>query len=32
MKVHQIIFLIWGIVFVFWMVRQFHHHNKRSDD
>jgi preprotein translocase subunit YajC len=32
MKVHQIIFLIWGIVFVFWMVRQFQQHNKRSDD
>jgi hypothetical protein len=32
MKTHQIIFLIWGIVFVFWMVRQFSEHNKRTDD
>jgi len=31
MKVHQIIFLIWGIVFVFWMVRQFSEHNERTD-
>ena len=31
MKVHQIILLIWGIVFVFWMVRQFSEHNKRTD-
>jgi hypothetical protein len=32
MKPHQVIFLIWGIVFVFWMVRQFSEHNKRTDD
>ena len=31
MKVHHILFLIWGIVFVFWLVKQFSDHNKRTD-
>lgn len=31
MKVHHILFLIWGVVFVFWLVRQFSEHNKRKE-
>jgi flagellar biogenesis protein FliO len=30
LKVHHIIFIIWTIVFVFWLVRQFADHNKRK--
>ena len=30
MKVYHILFLIWGIVFAFWLVKQFSDHNKRS--
>jgi|MGYP003433420345 flagellar biogenesis protein FliO len=28
LKVHHIIFIIWTIVFVFWLVRQFAAYNK----
>jgi hypothetical protein len=31
-KVYQILFLIWGIVFAFWLVKQFSDSNKRNDD
>jgi hypothetical protein len=31
-KVHHILFIIWGIVFAFWLVKQFSDHNKRSED
>jgi hypothetical protein len=27
-KTYHIIFIIWAIVFVFWLVRQFSAHNK----
>jgi hypothetical protein len=30
-KIYQILFLVWFIVFVFWAVRQFAEHNKRTD-
>jgi hypothetical protein len=30
-KVYQILFLVWIIVFAFWVVKQFSDHNKRSD-
>jgi hypothetical protein len=30
-KVYQILFLVWIIVFAFWAVKQFSDHNKRSD-
>jgi hypothetical protein len=30
-KVHHILFIIWGIVFAFWLARQFSEHNKRTD-
>jgi hypothetical protein len=29
-EVYQIIFLLWGIVFVFWVAKQFKEHNKRN--
>lgn len=29
-KVYQILFLVWGIVFAFWLVRQFSDHNERK--
>lgn len=29
MKVYHVIFLVWGIVFAFWVVRQFSEHNKK---
>jgi hypothetical protein len=31
-KVHHILFIIWGIVFAFWLVKQFSDHNRRSED
>ncbi len=31
MKIYQILFLVWFIVFAFWVVRQFAEHNKRTD-
>lgn len=30
-KVHQIILMLWVVVFAFWAVRQFAEHNKRTD-
>jgi hypothetical protein len=30
LKVYNIIFIIWAIVFVFWMVRQFKSYNKKK--
>lgn len=31
MKVYQIIFIIWTIVFALWLVKQFSEYNKRKD-
>jgi len=31
MKVHQLLFLAWIIVFAFWLFRQFARSNKKSD-
>lgn len=31
MKVHQILFILWGIVFAFWLARQFAAANKRNE-
>ncbi len=31
MKVHQILFIAWGIVFAMWLLRQFTEHNKRKE-
>ena len=31
MKVYQILFIVWFVVFVFWLVRQFAEHNKRAN-
>lgn len=31
MKVVTILFILWFIVFVFWLARQFSEHNKRTD-
>lgn len=30
MEVYQILFLLWGIVFVFWLAKQFKEHNRRT--
>ncbi len=30
MKVYQIIFILWAVVFAYWLVRQFSEHNKRK--
>jgi flagellar biogenesis protein FliO len=30
-KVYQLLFLVWVVVFAFWLVRQFSEHNKRTD-
>jgi flagellar biogenesis protein FliO len=30
-KVYEIIFIIWAIVFAMWLVKQFSEHNKRKD-
>jgi hypothetical protein len=32
MKVYQILFLAWGIVFAMWLVKQFKEHNKRVEE
>lgn len=32
MKVHHILFIVWGIVFAFWLVKQFSDSNKRNED
>jgi flagellar biogenesis protein FliO len=29
-KVYQILFVLWFIVFIFWLFRQFAEHNKRK--
>jgi flagellar biogenesis protein FliO len=31
LKVHHILFIIWFIVFIAWMFKQFSDHNKRRD-
>jgi len=31
MKVHEILFIAWIIVFAFWLARQFAEYNKRRD-
>lgn len=31
MKVHHVIFLLWGVVFVFWLARQFADYNRRKE-
>jgi flagellar biogenesis protein FliO len=30
-KVYEIIFIIWAVVFALWLVRQFSEYNKRKD-
>jgi hypothetical protein len=30
-KVYQILFIVWGIVFAFWLFRQFAQYNKDRD-
>lgn len=30
-KVHQILFIVWGIVFAMWLFRQFANHNKSKE-
>jgi hypothetical protein len=32
LKVYQILFIIWAVVFAFWLVRQFADYNKRKED
>lgn len=32
MEVHHILFILWGIVFAFWLAKQFSESNKRKDD
>jgi hypothetical protein len=29
-KVHEILFIAWGVVFAFWLVRQFAAYNKKK--
>lgn len=31
MKVYQILFILWAVVFAFWLYRQFVNHNKDRD-
>jgi positive regulator of sigma E activity len=31
-KVYQILFIVWGIVFAFWLVRQFARYNKDREN
>jgi hypothetical protein len=31
-EVHHILFIVWGIVFAFWLARQFAASNKRNED
>jgi MFS transporter, BCD family, chlorophyll transporter len=31
-KVHHILFIVWGIVFAFWLARQFQEYNRRKDE
>lgn len=30
MKVYQILFILWGVVFAMWLVKQFADYNKRK--
>ena len=32
MKVYQILFIVWVIVFAMWLFRQFANHNKSKDE
>jgi positive regulator of sigma E activity len=32
LKVHHILFIVWGIVFAFWLVRQFSDYNRRQEE
>lgn len=32
MKVYQILFIVWGIVFAFWLFRQFARYNKDREN
>jgi hypothetical protein len=31
-EVHHILFILWGIVFAFWLAKQFSDYNERNDD
>jgi positive regulator of sigma E activity len=31
MKVYQILFIVWAIVFAYWLVRQFARYNRERD-
>jgi positive regulator of sigma E activity len=31
-EVHHILFILWGIVFAFWLAKQFRESNKRRDE
>lgn len=31
MKAHHILFIVWGIVFAFWLARQFREYNSRQN-
>ena len=31
MKVHQILFIAWGVVFAMWLYRQFANYNKEKE-
>jgi hypothetical protein len=31
MKVYQILFIVWGIVFAMWLVRQFSNYNRDKE-
>lgn len=31
MKVYQILFILWAVVFAFWLYRQFTEYNKKRD-
>jgi len=32
LKVHHILFIVWGIALAFWLVKQFSDSNKRNED
>jgi positive regulator of sigma E activity len=31
MKVHHILFIIWGVIFAFWLVGQFSRYNRERE-
>jgi len=31
-KVYQILFILWAIVFAFWLARQFREYNRRQEE